>query len=91
MEVDAVITMFKRSLEKYQVRFRNYIGDGDSKTYSGILKAAPYGETEVTKKECIGHVQKRIGKRLRDIVNSTVEEMKDKNGKKKRYLVAKVN
>lgn len=92
MEVDAVITMFKRSLEKYQVRFRNYIGDGDSKTYSGILKAAPYGETEVTKKECIGHVQKRMGKRLRDIVNNTVEEMKDKNGKKKKsYLVAKVN
>ncbi|CAB3232299.1 unnamed protein product [Arctia plantaginis] len=76
-------------VQKYQVRFRNYIGDGDSKTYSGILKAAPYGETEVTKKECIGHVQKRMGKRLRDIVNNTVEEMKDKNGKKKKLLGGK--
>jgi len=57
--------LFKRSLEKYKVRFRNYIADGESKIYSGILKAAPYGETEVTKKECIGHVQKRMGKRLR--------------------------
>lgn len=40
----AVIEMFKRSMEKFGVQYRNYIGDGDSKTYSGILKAAPYGE-----------------------------------------------
>ncbi|XP_039956081.1 uncharacterized protein LOC120771887 isoform X2 [Bactrocera tryoni] len=47
--------------------------DGDSKTYSGILKAKPYGENfVVNKKECVGHVQKRMG---------TVEE-KIVNGKK---------
>ena len=63
MEVDAVIEMFRRSLENLGVRFLYYVGDGDSKT--GIIKAAPYGKTEVTKKECVGHVQKRIGTRLR--------------------------
>ena len=56
MEVDAVIEMFKRSVEKFRVRYRNYIGDGDSKTYSGFLKAAPCANEEVVKKEFIGHV-----------------------------------
>lgn len=65
MEVDAVIEMFRNSLKNLGVRFLYYVGDGDSKTYTGILKAAPYGETEVIKKECVGHIQKRMGTRLR--------------------------
>lgn len=70
MEVDAVIEMFRRSLQTLGVRFLNYVGDGDSKTYSGLLQAKPYGETLVIKKECIGHVQKRMGSRLRNLVKS---------------------
>ena len=67
MEVDSVIIMFLRSLQNLEVRFMNYIGDGDSKTYSGIVKAAPYGDDVVTKKECVGHVQKRMGTRLQKL------------------------
>ena len=65
MEVDAVLEMFRRSLENLGVRFLYYVSGGDSKTYTGIIKAAPYGKTEVTKEECVCHVQKRIGTRLR--------------------------
>ena len=66
MEInDFAIEMFRRSLENLGVRFLYYVGDGDSKTYTGSIQAAPYGETEVTKKECVGHVQKRIGTHLR--------------------------
>lgn len=85
MEVDAVIEMFKRSVEKYGVQYKNYIGDGDSKTYSGILAAAPYGDNQVVKKECIGHVQKRMGSRLRECVKKNVEtvETKGKTRQKK--------
>ena len=36
MEVDAVSEMFKRSVEKFGVRYRNYIGDGDSKRIRGF-------------------------------------------------------
>ena len=50
MEVDALIEMFRRSLENLEVRFLYYVGYADSKTYTGIIKAAPYGETELTKK-----------------------------------------
>ena len=80
MEVSSIVAMFQCSLEKLGLRYSNYIGDGDSKTYSGILNAKPYGEDFlINKKECVGHVQKRMGKRLRDLVNKTVEEKKNKS------------
>ena len=44
MEIDAIVSMFKRSVANLGVRFRNYIGDGDSKTYTGVINAKPYGE-----------------------------------------------
>lgn len=59
MEVDAVQEMFSRSEEKYNVKYGNYIGDGDSKTYKAILDLNPYGANfPVVKSECIGHVEK---------------------------------
>ncbi|XP_046737741.1 uncharacterized protein LOC124406385 [Diprion similis] len=68
MEVDSIIEIFKRSIEKYNVLYSYYIGDGDSKTYTGLVNSHPYDDVEVIKKECIGHVQKRMGSRLRNIV-----------------------
>lgn len=66
MEVDGVIEMFKRSVERFGVRYKNYIGDGDTKTFKSLIAENPYGdEFPVKKKECIGHVQKRMGSRLR--------------------------
>ena len=42
------------------------LGDGDSSTSSAILECKPYREDCVPNKlECIGHVQKRVGSRLR--------------------------
>lgn len=66
MEVDSMIELFSRSVEKHGIMYTNYVGDGDSKTYTGIINAKPYGdEIEIIKKECVGHVQKRMGTRLR--------------------------
>ncbi|EFN61450.1 hypothetical protein EAG_00479, partial [Camponotus floridanus] len=67
MEVDAVLEMFGRSEEKYGVRYVNYVGDGDTKTFKAILDANPYENTEIKKSECVGHVEKRMGSRLRNI------------------------
>jgi len=39
MEVDAVIEMFQRSEALHGLKYANYIGDGDSKTFKGILDA----------------------------------------------------
>ncbi|CAD6226431.1 GSCOCG00005820001-RA-CDS, partial [Cotesia congregata] len=41
---------------------KSSLGDGDSKTFKGILTLDPYqGQPDVIKKECVGHVQKRMG------------------------------
>lgn len=58
MEVDAVVEMFQRSESLYEVKYGRYIGDGDSKTFKGILNAEPYENFTIQKKECIDHVQK---------------------------------
>ena len=82
MEVSAVIEMFCRLEEKYGAKISNYIGDGDSKTYGNLVEAKPYGENfTIHKKTCVGHVQKRMGKRLRDLIKTTVEEKIVKTGK----------
>lgn len=67
MEVDAVLEMFLRSEEKFGVRYTNYVGDGDTKTFKSILDAEPYEDIAVIKSECVGHVEKRMGSRLRNI------------------------
>lgn len=69
MEADSVVEMFWRSIENYGVKYEYYIGDGDTKTFSNITNSQPYQDLEVKKKECVGHVQKRMGKRLRQVVN----------------------
>lgn len=67
MEVNAVCEMFQRSESLHNLKYTSYIGDEDSKTYTGIVKSAPYGDLIVHKKECIDHVQKRMGTHLRNL------------------------
>lgn len=71
MEVDAVIEMFQRSESLHNLKYVNYVGDGDSKTFKGIIDAQPYNDFTVFKKECIDHVQKRMGSRLRNLKKNT--------------------
>lgn len=67
MEVDAVVEMFNRSENLYQVKYASYVGDGDSKTFKGVVDSNPYEDLTIIKKECIDHVQKRMGTRLRNL------------------------
>ncbi|GFX69717.1 uncharacterized protein TNCV_1770851 [Trichonephila clavipes] len=42
--------------------------DGDSKTFSSIAEKKPYGDSvPIEKIECVSHVQKRMGSRLRKL------------------------
>lgn len=66
MEVNGMVSMFSRSEEKYAARYVNYIGDGDCKTFSSVVKSNPYS-VPVSKTECVGHIQKRMGSRLRKL------------------------
>jgi len=61
MEVDAMKEMFMRSSQLLGVKYENYIGDGDTKTFKAIQDLNPYDDVTVKKLECVGHVQKRLG------------------------------
>ncbi|KAL7290650.1 hypothetical protein TKK_0015411 [Trichogramma kaykai] len=67
MEIDSAVEMFKRSEKLHKVRYAKYIGDGDAKTFKGIIDSKPYKKFNVVKKECVDHVQKRMGTRLRNL------------------------
>ncbi|GFW43862.1 uncharacterized protein LOC101238613 [Trichonephila clavipes] len=63
MEVVGAYRIFERSNVR-NVLYNEYYGDGDSKGYESVKNF--YGINTVTKLECIGHVQKRVG-RLRQL------------------------
>lgn len=42
MEVNAVVEMFSCSESLHGLKYCNYVGDGDSKTFKRILDAQPY-------------------------------------------------
>ncbi|GFT97194.1 uncharacterized protein TNCV_3858491 [Trichonephila clavipes] len=66
MEVDGALSIFQRSVQRYDVRYTKYLGDGDSKAFDNIVKNEVYGDNcTIRKLECIGHVMKRMGSRLR--------------------------
>ena len=72
MEVDGILEMFTRSDELHDAQYATYIGDGDTKTFKSLLDKHPYGdELIVRKSECVGHVKKRMGSRLRSGKNKT--------------------
>ncbi|GFY00006.1 integrase catalytic domain-containing protein [Trichonephila clavipes] len=65
MEVDGMLRIFNRSEKLHNLKYSNYIGDGDTKTINALSENKPYGDDYLIQKiECVGHVQKRMGTRL---------------------------
>ena len=60
-----LLVFFKRSLENYGLRYLNYYGDGDSKSFQSVENV--YEGAKVVRYECIWHYQKRVGNRLRKL------------------------
>lgn len=69
MEAAGAVKIFGRSMEKHGLMYTTYIGDGDSKAYQAVRDSAPYSK-DIEKHECVGHVQKRMGTRLRNLKKS---------------------
>ena len=67
MDASGLLAIFQRSVDNYSVRYTEFLGDGDSKAHRLIVEEGVYGNKEVTKLECVGHVQKRLGSRLRSL------------------------
>jgi hypothetical protein len=82
MEVAGARALFCRSQSNRGVRYLTYLGDGDSKGYEGVCEAKPYGpDVSIEKAECIGHVKKRMGARLRTLRKKQTKDSKLGDGK----------
>ena len=67
MDAAGLLAIFQRSIEKHSARYVEFLGDGDSKAHKKLVEEEVYGEVPVEKLECVGHVQKRLGSRLRSL------------------------
>ena len=56
MDAAGCVRIFERSVEQYDLRYMEFLGDGDSKAYNELTEASVYGEKVVAKLECVGHV-----------------------------------
>ena len=66
MECSAAVEIWKRSVERNQLVYSTYVGDGDSSSFKNLVNSDPYQGLEVIwKEECLGHVQKRLKKHLK--------------------------
>ena len=80
MEAKGVVDCFQSSVDNRKLRCTKLIGDGDSKTHISILTADPYPGIKVEKLECIGHMQKRVGSRLRKLRSTHKAPLNDGKG-----------
>ena len=70
MEVAGAKIIFARSIDNRKLRYVEMHSDGDRKTYPVVRDTYVSGndsDIEVQKKECVGHVQRRFGSRLRKV------------------------
>ena len=69
MEKISVAEMFRRSIEKQNLRYTMYIGDGDTNSFAAEVREKlkeKFGDgSSVTKEDYIGYIQKRMGAALR--------------------------
>ena len=65
MEIVSTKRIFRCSVEKHGLRYVKFLGDGDSKTFPAVDDI--YEGIKDEKLECIGHVQKIVGNRLRNL------------------------
>eukprot|EP00112_Aurelia_sp_Birch-Aquarium-sp1_P015936 Seg357.6 transcript_id=Seg357.6/GoldUCD/mRNA.D3Y31 product="hypothetical protein" protein_id=Seg357.6/GoldUCD/D3Y31 len=74
MDPAGCVAIFSRSIEKHSLRYTEFLGDGDSKAQTQLKNERVYGDREITKLECVGHIQKRMGSRLRSLKKSCGKE-----------------
>ena len=70
MEADGTSEIFLRSIERGNLKYTTFVGDGDTGSFGKVRKSCQevYGDRYlVVKEECVGHIQKRMGTGLREL------------------------
>ena len=54
MESARAVSIFSSSIEKYNMRYSHYIGDGDTESFKKVVDSKPYGDNQKsTKLDCV--------------------------------------
>ena len=80
MESSGAVKMFNRSVQFNKLQYVEYLGDGDTSSFHDVQLSNPYPGITMKKLECVGHVQKRVGTRLRNM-KKAYKGIKLKDGK----------
>lgn len=84
MEAEAARRLWSRSLS-HKLRYVTFVGDGDSSAFTAVTELdngkGPYENVKVKKEECVNHVCKRMGTRLRKMKQEASVITKTKTGK----------
>lgn len=76
MEAEGAVTLWSRSIAKHKMRYKWMLSDGDSKAFNSVQHI--YGDRCVVEKlDCVGHVQKRMGKALLNLKSTTKGRLSD--------------
>ena len=61
---------FNISVSTNNLIYSEYLGDGDTSSFTDVVARKPYEKYNIdpVKLECVGHVQKRMGTRLHNLV-----------------------
>ena len=65
MESEGAKRVFERSIKKHKLRYVEFLGDGDTKSYVNVKDIYP--GIEIKRLECVGYYQKRVGTRLQNL------------------------
>ena len=70
MEANIAATVREHFQEKNNLRYTVFVVDGDDASYGRVSALKPYGKAPddaIIKEDCVGHVQKRMGAKLREL------------------------
>ena len=65
MEAEGGKRLFECSVKKHKLRYVEFLGNGDTKSYVNVKDTYP--GIEIKKLKCVGHYQKRVGTLLRNL------------------------
>ena len=85
MESAGAIELFRRSVSTNNLIYSEYLGDGDTSSFTDLVSSKPYENYNIDpeKLECIGHVKKRMGTRLHNLVKQYKGTLTPLHGKGK--------
>lgn len=75
MEAEGAAILWRRSIELHNMHYKWMVSDGDSKAFNTVENV--YDDCKVIKLDCVGHVQKRMGKHLLHLKARTKGKLDD--------------